>query len=121
VLRFNGRQWLEQRSRVLVDLNAVYGHGAGVFVVGHGGTVLRLDRNDWKPLQPPTSQDLVDVYVPAANQAFAISRAGGVIHFDGKKWTVQNSPAACLSSVHGDPATGVLAAGCAGSILRLKP
>jgi hypothetical protein len=121
VIRFDGERWSELPTGTLTDLEAVWGVGGKIFVTGAAGTVLVNEKGRWTRQTTPISQTLVDIWGGANDRIFAISRQGSVIRFDGKSWQVQRSPASCLTAIHGDPATGVLAAGCHGAVLRWTP
>jgi len=122
VLRFDGERWSEQESGTLADLHAVWGTSPqSAFAVGSGGAILALERGRWRAMSSPVSQSLVDLWGSSADRIFAVSDKGGVVQYDGTAWRVQRSPTSCLTAVHGDPATGVLAVGCHGTILRWQP
>ena len=122
VLRHKGEQWTALDTGVLSDLHAIWGlPGGKVFAVGEGGVVLELVGGRFRQHASPISQTLVGIWGSAEDALFAVSRQGAIIRYDGKAWVVERSPAACLTAVHGDPATGVLAVGCHGTVLRWSP
>lgn len=123
VLRFDGTRWADEDSGVLRALFGVWitGDGSAAYAVGEGGVVIRHDGARWRAMKTPIAQRLADIWGFSPTQVFAVSRRGSVIYYDGSSWTVQDCPAACLTAIHGDPATGVLAVGRCGSILRWQP
>jgi hypothetical protein len=123
VLRFDGERWTEQTTGVLNDLRAVWSDAEGViWAVGAGGTIISRGSGDraWKRHPSPISQTLVGIW-GTTGRVFAVSERGAIIGHDGTSWKVQRSPAACLTAINGDPATGILAVGCHGTVLRWTP
>jgi hypothetical protein len=123
IIRYDGERWSEQESGTLADLHAVWGSSPrSVYAVGATGTIVTLDRGKWRPVSSPVSQTLVDVWGSlAVDRVFAVSDRGGIVQYDGTSWKTLASPTSCLSAIHGDPSTGVIAVGCHGTILRLVP
>jgi len=121
MLKFDGEHWTELQTGVLADLHGVWGVSPQrVIAVGEGGTILSLERGRFSRHSSPISQTLQAVW-GTEEAIYAVARNGGVIRHDGGAWRVDDSPAACLTTVTGDPTIGVLAVGCHGSVLRLKP
>jgi hypothetical protein len=123
VVRYDGERWTEQESGTLADLHSVWGSSMqSVTAVGAAGTIVTLDRGKWRAVASPVSQTLVDIWGSlAVDRVFAVSDRGGIVQYDGTSWQTLASPTSCLSAIHGDPSTGVLAVGCHGTILRLVP
>jgi outer membrane protein assembly factor BamD (BamD/ComL family) len=123
VLRFDGERWTEQRTGVLDDLRAVWSDAAGtIWAVGSAGVIINhAVGQNWKRHISPISQTLVGIWGNTTGSLFAVSERGAIIGYDSGAWKVQNSPASCLTAINGDPATGVLAVGCNGTVLRWTP
>jgi len=122
MLRFDGERWTELATNVLADLHGVWGLSPrSVFAVGEGGLILQWKDGRFKRHRTPISQTLLDVWGSSADAMFAVTRQGAIIRYDGKAWQVERSPAACLTAVAGSPATGVLAVGCHGTVVRWNP
>jgi hypothetical protein len=122
VLRFDGERWNELETGVLNDLHAVWGLSPDkVVAVGSGGTILGVNGRQVTQQVSPVYQTLVGVWGSSMETVFAVSQWGAIIKYDGTGWQVQVSPAACLTAIAGDPATGVLAVGCHGTVVRWQP
>jgi hypothetical protein len=122
VLRFDGKAWNEVDSTVLADLHGVWGvSDVDFYAVGAGGTILRFSGGRMAQMHSPSSQNLIDVWGSSAESVFAVSAEGGILRYDSGQWRIENSPSSCLRAIRGDPATGVLAVGCSGAILRWQP
>jgi photosystem II stability/assembly factor-like uncharacterized protein len=122
MLKFDGERWRELSTNVLADLHGVWGLSPrSVFAVGEGGLILHWKNGRVTRHSSPISQTLLDVWGSSADAMFAVTRQGAIIRYDGRSWQVERSPAACLTAVAGSPATGVLAVGCHGTVVRWNP
>jgi photosystem II stability/assembly factor-like uncharacterized protein len=118
-MRWNGSAWRLERLPAEEDLLGAWLSAELEVVVGAAGTILQRQGERWGKAESPTSQTLVAVWGSSPNEIFAVSGEGGVVEFDGRRWTPSRSPAACLKDVSGALAGPVFAVGCHGTILRL--
>ena len=124
VLLYHGRSgWKTIRAPTRQDLFALWGNADIAVAVGAHGTVIAKRRGDfrWRKLSTPTSQNLVAVWGRSRKEIFAASDRGTILRFDGRRWRVENSPATCVKALGSGANQETLAAGCRGSVLRLRP
>lgn len=74
-------------------LSEVWRAGPGeAFVVGDGGTILRITGTAVIPMVSHTTAWLGEVWGFAADDVFAVGGDGAILHYDGSVWTHMVSP-----------------------------
>ncbi len=86
ILRWNGASWTKiANSPTSLTLRGVaVTRGAGQptgWAVGDGGTILRLRNGTWQALTGPTGNDLFDVAVVSAAEAWAVGEHGVILRY----------------------------------------
>lgn len=121
ILMRRGGRWQREEIGELRDFHGVWTdpQEKTAVAVGQGGVIFRRRGRRWFHDKTPLAQTLVDVWGRSPRDVYAISSGGNVIHFDGKTWRLQRSPAACLTALAGN-AREVVAVGCRGGILKIS-
>lgn len=119
IIERRGGTWRLMPNEHLSHLYAIWvdAKESVAMAVGAGGTVLRLQGRRWLRMKTPLAQTLVAIWGKAPNDVYALSAGGNALHYDGKTWHLERSPAACLMAVHGR-GPEVIAVGCNGAVLR---
>lgn len=99
--RVPGGAWVRETVPSTAQLNAVFGVGGDVWVVGKG-VILRFNGSTWSATA--STWDLADVWGASATDVWAVSWSG-VMRFTGTQWT--QSTAAKGRAVFGTSATNV--------------
>jgi photosystem II stability/assembly factor-like uncharacterized protein len=87
--------------------------------VGGGGTIHRLEGNEWKPMPGGRSSDLFGVWAAPNGEAFAVGELGTLLHFRNGTWTaVETGTTEDLRAIAGVSANEVYAVGDGGTALR---
>jgi hypothetical protein len=137
ILRYDGSRWWSQSSAPREGLNdgAGYsgrpgrpaggfyglwgGSSSAVFAVGHAGTALFFDGEQWRPQQTGVTERLRDVWGAADDDVWAVGDHGTVLRYDGERWSeVEVETTEDLAAVWGSGAEDVFIVGAAGTILR---
>lgn len=115
----NKSGWQVDRQDRRTDLNAVWvdEKEEHAVVVGDGGMILRRLGSKWLRQRAPLTQNLVAIWGRSPKDLFALSDRGNIIHFNGSKWILEQSPAQGLNAIAGNEKE-VLAVGANLSILR---
>jgi hypothetical protein len=92
ILNYNGSTWSAKPSGQTTDIYSVWAaDAANVFVVGPGG-ILKGSGATWAvqsvPAPPVTFRD---VWGSSKSDVFVVGDGGWIVHYDGSKWTAQDS------------------------------
>jgi hypothetical protein len=99
--RFGGR-WRLMSSGTSCDLLGIWGEGGTAFVVGRGGTVLRLRKGRCSAMEVPTTTHLTAVWGLSLKFVCAVGEGGTLLAYNGKSWQLWPLPTrAALQSVGG--------------------
>ena len=78
VLRYDGTQWITQRSGTTHTLQGIWGSGPNdVFAVGREGTILHYDGTSWKAQASGTKLALAAVWGSGPANVLALQRLKG--------------------------------------------
>ena len=83
--RFKG-QWKLMSSGVGQHLRGIWGKDDAAFLVGAGGTVLRLEQGRCAEMAVPTERDLNAVWGLSARMVCVVGDEGTVLMFTGRSW-----------------------------------
>ncbi len=113
VLHFDGKEWSEIDTPVCASLNAVSVSGGTVWVVGDGGTILRIEDGVCTLCSSPVRTSLADVWRYGNSAAFACGEKGTMLTYDGAGWKTvslppESDPGTFLGSCFGLAADGKL-------------
>lgn len=108
VLKWNGTSWatltpstspaIPADSTTNQNLNSVHvidatqsGAGTIGFAVGVAGTILEYNGIRWTAVASPTTNNLNDVFVVSATEAWAVGDAGTILKWNGSTWSLFTS------------------------------
>ena len=114
-LRYNGTSWNSITAPTNLEAYAAAGTGAGVFIAGENGQLLKYDGTVWLRFNRFCAQEYAGIWGSSAVDVYVIGhdplspvdenyRAN--LHFDGNAWTVFTMPSAS-SAIWGSSATDV--------------
>ena len=123
VMRFDGLRWSEvpagthEKGDPPLALNGIWGFGPdSIFAVGPGGRIMRYQGGTFVPMQSPTRADLYGIWGADPEDLHAVGDEV-LLHYDGKQWRVEATPAK-LRALSGSSAATIFAVGTAGSVRR---
>jgi hypothetical protein len=103
------------------QLASVHGTASGdLFAVGSAGVIVQRTADRWDGRSIDPSMLLTSVWAAAADDAWAVSVDGAILHFDGTSWAVDAppAPASDLRDVWGSALDAAWAVGSDGTIAR---
>ena len=92
ILKWDGISWQINSIGSFPDLTSIKMVGSSGWIVGEEGKILRWDGMIWSPQTSPTTSNLNDVELYAADEGWAVGNQGTVLHWNGTNWTQVNSP-----------------------------
>ena len=103
------------------NLRAIWGStDAGLFAVGSGGTILRLQAGVWQPLNSGTPATLYGIWCSFDTSVYAVGESGVSLRFQNGGWIpMSSSTGANLYGIWGG-SSGVFVAGSKAYMLRLN-
>jgi hypothetical protein len=94
VIHWDGMAWSTLNAVTGLYPRAVDGTGCDcVFIVGLGGDIRLLRRGRWIQMKTPSEEHLIDISVVDKNTAYAAIQGGGMLVYDGIRWTRIDTPA----------------------------
>jgi hypothetical protein len=116
--RFDG-QWRLMSSGTAQDLLGIWGEGGTAFVVGRGGTVLRVRKGRCTPMEVPTTSHLTAVWGLSQKFVCAVGEGGTLLAYNGKAWQLWPLPTrAALHCVGGGGPDSICIAAHDSTMLR---
>lgn len=133
VLRYDGTRWSPVVQQESLTLNSVWGSSASdVFVAGFRieergeefdviGTILHFDGVSWSRMPLPATGVLHSIWGSSATAVFAVGDDGGILQYDGSRWTKTIESDQALLGVWSSSPIDAFAVGTGGTILHGTP
>ena len=86
LVHWDGAAWSRIETPVCAALNGVRADGAGAWVVGDGGVVLRVENGVCTRVASPTESDLYDIWSLSAERFFVCGLGDGVWYWQNGAW-----------------------------------
>ncbi|MBA3258460.1 MAG: hypothetical protein H0T68_03205 [Gemmatimonadales bacterium] len=133
ILRYDGARWSPVVQQENLVLNSVWGSSASdVFAAGFRieergeefevtGTILHYDGVSWSPMPLPRAGVLHSIWGSSATAVFAVGDDGGILQYDGIRWTKTIETDEALLGVWSSSPSDAFAVGTGGTILHGTP